>query len=168
MEKWDKTPVDLEEIDTAGVTALRNKTAKGVRLFNVWATSCAPCVAEFPDLVKVSRQFDTRDFQFINISYDAPEESAKAKAFLEKRGAGLSAHRKDVVKAEGRKTNSYLYKGADTGELMKALDPEWPGGFPHTVLVGKDGEILWRHNGQIDPDALRAKIVEVLGPYYKP
>ena len=168
MEKWDQTPVDLETIDAAGEAALRKNGTKNVRLFNVWSTTCAPCVAEFPELVRTARKFDLRDFQFITLSTDDPVDKAKAKSFLEKRGAGLSGRAKGAVKADGRTTNSYLYEGANVNELMKALDPEWPGGFPHTVLVGPNGEIVWRHNGPVNGDELRAKVLDTMGPYYKP
>lgn len=109
-----------------------------------------------------------RQFEFITISTDEPSDAAKAKAFLEKRGAGESGRAKQALKAEGRTTNAYLYKGADVNELMKALDPEWPGGFPHTVLVGTNGEIVWRHNGPVNGEELRAKVLDYLGPYYVP
>src|SRR5438270_2592045 len=78
-EKWDKTPVDVATIDAAGVAALRKNETKNVRLFNVWATWCIPCVAEFPELVKTARKFDMREFEFINVSVDEPQDSAKVK-----------------------------------------------------------------------------------------
>ena len=167
-EKWDKTPVDVEPIEASGIAALRKNPTKKLRLINVWATWCGPCVAEVPELVRVARQFDMRDFEFISISADEPKDAAAAKAFLEKQAAGLSDRLKASVKAEGRKTNSYLFKGANPDELMKTVDPQWPGGIPHTVLVAPGGEIVWRHNGVVDGDALRGKILEVLGNYYKP
>jgi len=168
MENWDHTPIDLETINTAGIEALRKNGTKNVRLFNVWSTTCAPCVAEFPELVQTARKFDLRDFQFITISTDELSDKAKAKAFLEKRGAGLSGGGKSRLKADGRTTNSYIFEGTNPNDLMKALDPEWPGGFPHTVLVAANGSILWRHNGPVDGDELRAKVLEFMGPYYKP
>lgn len=168
MEKWDKTPVDVEQIDTAGVSALRKNGTGRVRLFNVWATWCVPCVQEFPELVTTARKFDLRNFEFITISADDPKETDKVKAFLEKRGAGLSGRGKSAVKADGRTTNSYVYKGDSTEDMMKVLDPEWPGAIPHTVLVGPNGDILWRHNGPVDGDELRAKVLEAMGPYYVP
>ena len=168
MEKWDQTPVDVELIDTNGVAVLRKNGTKKVRLFNVWATWCGPCVAEFPELVKSARKFGMRDFEMITISNDDPENVAKVKGFLEKRGAGLSPKLKASVKAEGRNTNSYVYSGASVNELMKVLDPEWPGAIPHSVLVGTNGEIIWRHNGPVDGEELRAKILEHLGAFYKP
>jgi peroxiredoxin len=168
MEVWDKTPVDIEPIDTAGITALRRGGTANVRLFNVWATWCRPCVAEFPELVSTSRKFDLRNFEFINISVDAMEDLPRAKAFLEKNGAGLSSRLKKSVKAEGRKSNSYIFTGDQMDDLLKALDPDWPGGIPHTVLVDTNGKILWRHNGQVAGDELRAKVLEKMGTYYTP
>lgn len=167
-EKWDKTPVDVEPIDTAGVAALRKNGTAKVRLFNVWATGCGPCRAEFPELVRTARKFGLRDFELITLSTDDPQDTAKVRKFLEKHGAGLLDRLKPSLKAEGRKTNSYLYRGADVNELMKVLDPEWPGGIPHSVLVAPDGKIIWRHNGLVNGDELRAKVLEYMGPYYKP
>jgi thiol-disulfide isomerase/thioredoxin len=160
--------VDVEPIDVAGVAALRKNGTNKVRLFNVWATWCGPCVKEFPELVTTARKFDLRDFEFITISADDPKNAPEVKQFLEKRGAGLSGRGKKAVKDDGRTTNSYVFNGSDTDAMMKALDPEWPGAIPHTVLVGPNGEIVWRHNGPIDGDELRAKVLEVMGPYYKP
>jgi len=167
-EKWNATPVEVETIDAAGIVALRKGGTANVRLFNVWATWCVPCVAEFPELVATSRQFDMRNFEFISISTDALKDSAKVKTFLEKNGAGLSERLKKSVKAEGRKSNSYVFTGGTTEDLMKSLDPDWPGGIPHTVLVDTDGKILWRHNGAVNSDELRARVLERLGTVYKP
>ena len=168
LEKWNKTPVDVAPIDAAGVAALRKNGTKKVRLFNVWATWCAPCRVEFPELVKTSRKFGTRDFELITISVDDPKDTAKVKAFLEEHGAGLLDRLKPSLKAEGRATNSYVFTGADTNELMKALDPASPGPAPHTVLVGPAGDVIWRHNGPVDGEELRAKALEYLGAYYTP
>jgi peroxiredoxin len=168
LEKWDKTPVDVALIDGPGVAALRKNGTRNLRLFNVWASWCVPCVAEFPELVKVARRFDMREFEFITISVDDSTNSAKVKNFLELRGAGLSIRAKTSLKAERRPTNSYLYNGANVNELMKVLDPEWPGGVPHTLLVGTNGEVIWRHNGPVDGDEVRLKVLECMGTVYKP
>lgn len=88
MEKWDKTPVEVELIDASGVSALRKNGTKKFRLFNVWATWCLSCVEEFPELVQTARKFALRDFEFISLSVDEPEEVAKVKSFG-KKGGGL-------------------------------------------------------------------------------
>jgi hypothetical protein len=108
-----------------------------------------------------------REFEFISISIDEPTDQPKVKAFLEKQGAGLSGRGRAALKAEGRPTNSYLFTGGEASDLMKVLDPEWPGAVPHTVLVGPNGEVLWRHNGAVDGDELRGRVVEYMGLFYK-
>ncbi len=168
MEQWDQTPVDVETVDAAGIAALRQGGTGNVRLFNVWATWCVPCVAEFPELVATSRRFDMRNFEFISISVDEAKDKARVKAFLEKNRAGLSERLKKSVKAEGRPSNSYLFEGGTMEDLMKVLDPEWPGGIPHTLLVDTDGKVIWRHSGAVDGDELRAQVLEHLGNYYQP
>lgn len=75
---------------------------------------------------------------------------------------------KPSLAAEGRTTNSYIFSGANTEDLMKALDPTWPGGIPHTVLVAADGAVIWKHNGPINGEELRAKVLEHMGGVYKP
>jgi peroxiredoxin len=165
---WTKIPVKIDPIDAAGVAALRANPTNKVRLVNVWATWCAPCVEEFPSLVSLSRQFDRRDFELVSISLDAPKDETKAQLFLQKQGAGLTKSTQTSVTKEGRATNHYLYTGANQDALVAALDPDWPGPLPHTVLIGPGGKILWRHNGVIDHTTARAAIVAALGDHYTP
>lgn len=167
-EKWARASVDVETIDAAGVAALRKNGTKKVRLFNVWATWCGPCVEEFPELAKTARKFGLRDFELITISMNRPEEKAEVKKFLEENHAAIPDKIKPTLKAEGRTTNSYIYSGANQDDLIKALDPEWPGPIPHTVLVAPDGTVIWRHNGEVDGEELRTKVLDYMGRFYKP
>ena len=163
---WQHEPVTLEPITAAGVAALAKNPTKKLRLINVWATWCGPCVAEFPELAKLSRRLKKRDFEVITISMDAPADQAKALKFLESQHAGMPTRIKETLKAESRTTNNYIYTEASTDTLVQALDPQWPGPIPHTVLVAPGGEILWRHNGAFDPVVLGRKILDQLGGFY--
>lgn len=163
---WDHEPVTLEEIDAAGIAALVENPTNKLRLINVWATWCPPCVSEFPELAKYSRRFKKRDFEFISISMDAPAHKAKALKFLKENHAGMPTRIKESLKEEGRTSNNYLYTDASTDALVQALDPEWPGPLPHTVLVAPGGEIVWRYNGEVDPVVLGRKILDELGGFY--
>ncbi len=165
---WTQIPVVTERIGAAGIAALRSNPTNKFRLFNVWATWCAPCVEEFPSLVFISRKFELRDFELVTVSLDEPEKEAKAREFLQKQGAGLTKRAQTSVKAEGRVTNHYLYAEKSQDALMAALDPDWPGPVPHTVLVAPGGKIVWRHNGKIDRDQAIAAIIEAMTPYYQP
>lgn len=167
-EKWAATPVAIDLIDAAGVAKLRANPTGKYRLINVWATTCGPCVEEFPGLVNVARRMGLRAFEFITLSTDLPEDKAKAEQFLRKFHAGLPDHLKAGLAKEGRATNNYLYSEPGMGALIKALDPEWPGPLPHTILVAPGGQIVFRHNGLIREAELLDKVIDVLTPFYQP
>ncbi|MBB5353155.1 peroxiredoxin [Haloferula luteola] len=167
-DAWKKLPVTLDPIDAEGVAALRANPTDKYRLVNVWATWCAPCVEEFPTLVDISRQYDMRPFELITVSMDSPQQHEAAHRFLQKQGAGLTRNVEASVKKEGRTTNHYRFTGAQQDELVAALDPEWPGPLPHTVLIAPGGEILWRHNGVIQGAEARTQIATALTRYYSP
>jgi peroxiredoxin len=167
-EKWENGTVEVAPIDATGVAKLRTNGTSKFRLFNVWATWCAPCVAEFPELVKTSRKFGLRDFELITISLDDPNRDAAVKTFLEEKNAILPDKLKPTLKREGRSTNHYLYKGTNDA-LIEALDSEWRGPTPYTVLVGPDGSVIKRwHEPISDGDGLRNDILEVMGRFYVP
>jgi len=167
-QRLSSAPVTLETIDAAGVSALaQNKTQK-LRLINVWATWCGPCVAEFPGLVSISRRLANRDFEMITISLDDPKDQAKAKAFLEQQHASVPNRVQRSLKNEGRRTNHYLFAGADVDALMRSLDPQSPGPVPYTVVIAPGGKIIYRHAGAVDVAELQAKLIDTLGEYYTP
>ncbi len=167
-EKWKSEPVKLADIDAAGVAALAKNATNRLRLINVWATWCAPCVAEFPELVALSRRLGNRDFELVTVSLDDPKMAPQAKAFLERQHAAPPGRLKRLLAVEGRDAVNYLYTGASTDALVQALDPAWPGPLPHTVVIAPGGKIVYRHNGAVDPAELLAKIIAELGPYYTP
>ena len=165
-QQWTSAPVTLEPIDAAAVAALvKNPTSK-LRLINVWATWCAPCVAEFPGLVSISRRLANRDFELITISLDDPKEQGKARAFLEKQHAAVSNRLQRSLKVEGRTTNNYLFTSANADALMQALDPAAPGPIPYTLIVAPGGKVLYHHAGEVDIPDLQSRLIDTLGAYY--
>ncbi len=165
-EEFEKKPVTLENIDAKGVKALvANKTDK-LRLINLWATWCPPCIAEFPELVKIGRQFETRGFDFISISMDAPEMEKEVLKFLNSEHAALPRLTEKSLAKEGRKTNNYLFTGDSPDTLAEALDPQWEGPLPYSILVAPGGKIIFRQAGEIDPVELKTEILKHLGRFY--
>jgi peroxiredoxin len=166
VARWDAEPVVLETADLARIKALTTNTAGRFRVINVWATWCAPCVEEFPILVQAMRRFSMRPFDLITVSVDQPRQLARVREFLEGMNAGVPARTHPALKKEGRRTNHYLYADSEWQPLMHALDPEWPGGVPHTILIAPDGKVLWRHTGELDEQQFIDCVVEALGSYF--
>lgn len=151
LAKWDAEPVTLEGIDLDGIKKLAANDSKKLRLVNVWATWCGPCVIELPELVEMNRMYRERDFEMITISMDEPEKKDRA---LEKL--------KDLKVA----TTNYIYTGPNKDKFMEALDTKWEGPVPHTLLIAPGGKVIYRHTGEIDPMELKKAIVGYLGRTY--
>lgn len=152
-EEWAKEPVQLESMDEKGVKELLQNKSDKLRLINVWATWCGPCVSEFPDFITIYRMYRKRDFEFISISADKPEKKDKVLQFLKKQQAS---------------NTNYIYTGDDKYKLIEAIDPNWQGALPYTILVEPGGKIIYAKQGTIQPRLMKKTIVEnrLLGRYY--
>lgn len=162
QKAWEAKPETLGKLDVGTAKKLRANASGNVRLINFWSTTCGPCVAEFPELVETYRRFQNRSFDMVTISLDPVSDEAKVLKFLEKHHAALSDRTKPSVEKEGRTTNNYVFAGENPDLLAEAIDAEWTGAQPHTVLISPKGEILWRHSGQIEVVELRRQIVKAL------
>ena len=151
-EKWAQEPVTLETIDEAGVKALaKNEGGKKLRMINVWATWCGPCVIEFPDLVSIHRIYRGRDFEVVTVNADDPGKREKALEFL---------------KTQQASTRNYAFDKGDPYALIEAVDPKWQGALPHTIVVAPGGEVIYRSEAAFETLKLRKAIVGWLGRYY--
>ena len=151
LARWNRETATLNEIQTAAVKTMAQNQTNRLRLVNVWATWCGPCVAEFPDLVTINRMYRQREFDMISISLDTVENKDKALAFLSKQAASFQ---------------NYRFAGDDRDQLAEALDPQWRGATPYTLLIAPGGKIIYRHSGAIDPLEVKKAIVEVIGRYF--
>ena len=150
---WAKEPVALETIDDAGLKELVANKSDKLRLINVWATWCGPCVTEFPDFMQMYHMYRGRDFEFVSISADSPDKKDKALKFLQGKFAS---------------NKNYIFDADDKYKLIEAVDPKWQGALPYTLLVEPGGKVVYAGQGPIDPHKLKKMIVEnkFVGRYY--
>lgn len=165
--EFELKPVTVEAIDSAGVRKLAENSTDKLRLINLWSTMCGPCVAEMPDLVEIGRQFETRGFDMITIALDDEGHKPEVEKMLRRFHAGMPRLTEASVKEEGRSTNNYLFTGS-TDELAEALDEDWQGPVPYTLLIAPGGKIIYQHDGEIEPAELKTEIVDYLGRFYQP
>ena len=151
LKEWAKEPVSLNDISLAEVGHLIKNNSDKLRLVNLWATWCGPCVMEFPELVSINRMYRDRDFEFISVSTDKISVKEKALKLLEKK--------------EASNTN-YIYTGKDIYELIEVVDKDWQGSLPYTALIAPGGKVLYKVEGTFDPPELKKAIVEHLGRFY--
>ncbi len=151
LEKWNAEPVTLEDIDLDGVRTLSRNKTDDLLVVNLWATWCGPCVAELPELVTMNRMYRKRNFRMVTISLDEPDNKADAL---------------EVLSENHVSSTNYHFNGDDRDAFAEALDPEWPGPLPYTVLIAPGGKVLYRHVGAIDPLEVKRAIVEQIGRTY--
>ena len=143
---WAKKPVAVSPIDEAGIqTLLKNEDSKKLRLLNIWATWCGPCKVEYPEFIDIHRMYKDRDFEFVSLSADKLDKEDKVLEFL--------TSRESAVK-------NYLFDKEDKYALIEAIDPEWNGALPYTVLIEPDGKVVWKYQGEVDFHQLKRAIVE--------
>lgn len=153
QKSWDETPVNLSDIDVAGIKKLLKNDTKKLRLINVWATWCGPCVVEYPDLVKLQRNYGGRNFEFVSISSDKIEIKEEVFDFLKKSHSSVQ---------------NFIFSGSDNYKLIEAIDPGWKGSLPFTLLVEPGGKIIWKHEGEVNIPELKKIIVnhKLIGRYF--
>lgn len=148
MAKVGAEPVSVELADAKALEALMKNDTDKLRLVNVWATWCGPCVAEFPDLVEMNRMYRNRNFELITIAAQFPDEKDEVLAFLKKKEASC---------------RNLMFAETDKYKQLEAIDKDWDASLPYTALVAPGGKVLYKAKGQIDPLAVKRAIVEHLG-----
>ncbi|MEP6921405.1 MAG: TlpA disulfide reductase family protein [bacterium] len=146
-----KRPPPVTVVDAAALAALLkpNPTDSRPVLVNFWATWCDPCRDEFPELIKIEKQFRPNGLEFIAVSLD---DLADIKTAVPK------------FLREMRMTSpSYLLSATDPDLAMSGVDPEWSGALPATFLYDRQGRIVYKRFGRIKQDELTAQIEKLLG-----
>ncbi|HYM81181.1 MAG TPA: TlpA disulfide reductase family protein, partial [Candidatus Limnocylindria bacterium] len=94
-----------------------------VVLVNIWATWCAPCREEFPDLMRLNERYRDRGLRLILVSADFEDQLPLARRFLAKQGVDFP---------------SYLKTGDDM-RFINAMDSRWTGALPATLIYDGRG-----------------------------
>lgn len=151
LEEWAKEEVTLKDANLNEISDLVKNGSGKLRLINLWATWCGPCIMEMPELVNINRMYRDRDFEFISISTDKNSRKEKALEILKKKAVAAT---------------NYIYSGDDIYDLIEVVDPEWQGSLPYTALITSEGKVLYKTEGTFDPPELKLAIVEHLGRFY--
>jgi peroxiredoxin len=123
---------DYAAADLAGDTVRLADFRGDVVLLNVWATWCAPCRREMPELQALQERFAERGFHVLGVSIDARGAESAIRTFTDDLGVGFRIlHDPDERVARTFRTI----------------------GVPESFLIGRDGVIAARWIGSFDPIA---------------
>jgi thiol-disulfide isomerase/thioredoxin len=137
---------DLRTLKEPAKIATVFPAAAKVRVVNVWAMWCVPCVAEMPDLRAIDETFGP-EVAMAGVSLDdmLPDaKSEKTRQFLERQKIAFP--------------NVYFTGNADAlGEYL-----QFSGEIPITIVFDGKGKELWRHEGRLDRHKTIARLRETL------
>jgi thiol-disulfide isomerase/thioredoxin len=140
-------PGPLAPINEAGFQKLVDSHKGKVVLFDFWATWCAPCRAELPQLVLLEDRLRSRGLEVVTISADDREHKAAAEKFI------------PMFRVEGP---AYLKQAGDDDHFINAIDPKWSGALPALFLYDKAGHKVRSFIGETDMAALERAINKLL------
>jgi thiol-disulfide isomerase/thioredoxin len=110
-------------------------------LVNFWATWCAPCVQEMPELSALAAADGGKHFNVIGIGIDSPSNIAQFVAKM--------------------KIVYPLYVAGMSGTDLAREFGNSAGGLPYTVLIGADGQVRKTYLGRLKFDELKKDLAKL-------
>jgi peroxiredoxin len=110
-------------------------------VLNFWATWCAPCVQEMPELSGLQAELTPKDVQLLGIGIDSPSNIAEF--------------------ATKYKIAYPLYVAGMSGTELSRQLGNAAGGLPFTVLIGRDGQVKKTYLGRLKLAELRGDIASM-------
>ena len=114
------------EVDAKGLAQRVAKERGRVVLVNFWATWCAPCREEFPELSRLQRKYGSRGLQVLGVSTDPASQMPGVEKFLADQKPRFPNYRKK--------------SGGDDQQFIDAVETSWGGELPFSVLFARDGK----------------------------
>jgi thiol-disulfide isomerase/thioredoxin len=108
---------------------------------NFWATWCAPCVEEMPELNQLQTEVEKKNIQIIGIGIDS---AANITSFASKLKIGYP-----------------LYVAGMAGTDLSRLFGNQAGGLPFTVLIDAHGQIKKTYLGRLNLEEVRRELASL-------
>lgn len=120
-------PKTVEPISAAEFRQLLVHHKGKVVLVNLWATWCAPCLKELPELAKLQEQYKAQGLQVLAVTLDEPEIlETRVKRLWHERAASLPA---------------YLQTEASHDKFVSVIDPAWAEIMPTNYVLDRAGKL---------------------------
>ncbi|WP_439483459.1 TlpA family protein disulfide reductase [Cyclobacterium plantarum] len=132
--------ISFEEFET-----LTSADSEKLRIYNFWATWCAPCIREMPHFEQASK--DNPELELVFISMDDGRRPERVTSFME---------RKDI------QSPVYLLNDVDFNSWIDKVDKSWTGAIPATLFILPDGKRRF-HEGELEENELQ-NLIDQLKP----
>jgi peroxiredoxin len=145
MTKIKAAPVGLNVATAVDLKKIRANSDTGkIVVVNFWSTNCKDCAAIFHELETTYRMYRQRDFSFITVSTDKPENKEEVMKFLQEQYASSPNMQVDT---------------ANLKVVQTAFGAKWKLNESFTVVISPDGKILYQKAGKFDIYEMRRAIL---------
>lgn len=132
LSKTEFKIISFEEFES-----LAAEESDKLRIFNFWATWCAPCIREMPYFEEANN--DNADVELYFISMDDARRPERVTSFIEKRKI---------------QSPVYLLDDVDFNSWIDKVNPDWTGAIPATLFVQADGTRHFHEGAMEEPELL--------------
>lgn len=122
------------------------ETPATLTILNLWATWCAPCIEEFPELLEAYYAYQSQGVRLLFLSADHTSAYSRALQFLNDQGVDFKTY----------------IKGDQDLSLIKDLFPKWQGALPATLFYDHSGKLIHSHQGMLNYEQLEIWIENYL------
>ncbi|KEO72194.1 TlpA family protein disulfide reductase [Anditalea andensis] len=127
---------DLTVISYETFEEMVNTPSSQLRVYNFWATWCAPCIKEMPHFEKVNNE--DSDIALYFISLDDGLKTERVTNFIKKRNIQAPV---------------YLLDDIDYNKWIDKVHQDWSGAIPATLFVDANGKKHF-HEGEMSEETL--------------
>jgi thiol-disulfide isomerase/thioredoxin len=153
LKGWRAKPVKVKTVTLERLKQLRANSTGNTLMINFSATWCGPCRAEDPQLLTIYLWYRGRGLDFIFVSVDSSDSRMEVLKFLQDMHSAIRNLHAD---------------SEDTYGTQTTFDPAWKSGVPFNIVLAPGGNVVYRHEGDVEICALRRAILANLpyaGPY---
>jgi thiol-disulfide isomerase/thioredoxin len=137
----------LAPVDETGFQKLVDSHKGKVVLYEFWATWCAPCRKEMPQLIRLEANLRSQGFELVTISADEPEQDAAAEKILKQLAIPGPLYRKQAK---------------DDDNFINSIDRKWNGALPALFLYDKNGRKVRSFIGETEMTVIEAAVRKIL------
>jgi thiol-disulfide isomerase/thioredoxin len=142
-------PAAIPTVSADSLRKLLGAQRGKVVVLNLWATWCAPCLREIPDLVRLEQELAPRGVVLVGVSMDEPDDGERVAAFHVKYFPAF---------------HTWLRTERELDAIASVVDPAWNEVLPTTYILARDGRVVRRVQGAKTHDEFRALIETALEP----
>ncbi len=138
---------DLKPLDESGYASLVASAKGKVLVVNFWATWCAPCRKEMPELVALAARYRSKGLEFATVAIDEESDRPAVIEFLDKAKVPPPA---------------FIKNFRDDDKFISMVDSRWSGGLPFTVVYDRAGRKAHVFPGEVNIQELEAALRKLL------